>query len=351
MKSIARMSLEKGMVLADDITNYKGDVLLAKGTVVDEQVLKKLERHSVMCVDIMEEIDYASTHFEKIRLSDEFKNFEKTYREQMSVYRKLMSDFVNQGILFEPDRLNEIYDCIRVLAPSGPKLLDFLYNMLPDEDELTHTHCLNSALIAGVFADWMGMDSADKKELIQCGFLYDIGKLKLSDALLWKPDKLTELEYMQIKTHTLMGYSMLENLPVSEKVKRCALMHHERCDGSGYPSKLNWLQIDLYARYMAIIDTYEAMTSPRAYRESLTPLQVIANFEAQGHGTYDEELLRPFLRRLADSQIGLTVRLSDDTKWEVFIISPDLLSRPILKRGEELLNLREHPELKVIAIY
>ena len=77
MKSIARMSLENGMVLANDITNYKGDILLAKGTKVDENVIRKLERHSVMCVDVMEEIDYASTHFEKIRLSDEFNKFEK----------------------------------------------------------------------------------------------------------------------------------------------------------------------------------------------------------------------------------------------------------------------------------
>ena len=351
MKSVARMALEEGMVIAADVTNYRGDIIVPKGTTVNSGIIGKLERNSIICVDIMEKVDYATTHFEKIRLSESFKKFEEAYRSQMPVYKSMMSDFVSFGVPLKMEKLMEIHDTIRSCARSGETLLDYLYNMLPDEDELTHTHCLNSALIAGVFADWLSMEAAKRIELIQCGFLYDIGKLRLSNDILWKPGKLTELEFMQIKTHTLIGYNLLEKQPIPDCIKRCTLMHHERCDGTGYPSNLKKDQIDLYARYMSIIDTYEAMTSARSYRETLNPLQVIARFEADGYGKYDNELLRPILKRLADSQIGLTVRLNDDSKWEVFIINPSKLSRPILKKDDVLLNLHEHPELDIVAIY
>lgn len=352
MKSVARMALTEGMEIASDVINYRGDTIIPKGTVIDESVIAKLERNSVICVDIMEKVDYAITHFEKIRLSDAFKEFERTYMSHMPEYKSMMSDFVNFGVNLNIDKLMEIHDSIRSRAKNGTTLLDYLYNMLPDEDDLTHTHCLNSALIAGVFADWMALPDDKKAILIQCGFLYDIGKLKLSNDILWKPGKLTDLEFMQIKTHTVVGYSLLEKLEINDSVKLCALMHHERCDGTGYPSNLTREEIDLYARYISIIDSYEAMTSARSYRESLTPLQVIARFEEEGYNKYDVEILLPILKRIADSQIGLTVRLNDDSKWEVFIINPSRLSRPILKNEQnDLLNLIEHPEFDIIAIY
>lgn len=351
MKSIARMALTDGMEIATDVKNYRGDIIIPKGTIVDASIIAKLERNSIICVDIMEKVDYAITHFEKIRLSDNFKKFEEVYLGYMPEYKAMMSDFVHFGVNLDMNKLMEIHDSIRSYARNGEMLLDYLYNMLPDEDDLTHTHCLNSALIAGVFADWMALSADKRKELILCGFLYDIGKLKLSNDILWKPGKLTDLEFMQVKTHTIIGYTLLEKQPISDCFKNCALMHHERCDGTGYPSNLKKDKIELYARYMSIVDSYEAMTSARSYRESLTPLQVIARFESDGYQRYDEELLRPILKRLADSQIGFTVRLNDDTKWEVFIINPSKLSRPILKNGEDLLNLLEHPELDIIAIY
>lgn len=350
MKSMARVCLQNGMEIAADVTNYQGNVVVPKGTIIDDNVLGKLKRNGIVCVDIMEKIDYAASHFEKLRFSEGFRNFEMNYRRLMPIYKQMMFDFVHLGTPVSLPKLMEIHDTLRSCARTGENLIDYLYNMLPDEDELTHAHCLNSALIAGVFADWLSLNTVQRTELIQCGFLYDIGKLKLSNDLLWKPGKLTDLEFMQMKTHTLIGYHLLENQPIAECIKRCALMHHERCDGKGYPSSLKSSQIDIYAKYMSIIDAYEAMTSPRAYRESLTPLQVIARFEEEEF-KYDKELLRPLLKRLADSQIGLTVRLNDETKWEVFVINPAKLSRPILKNEEKLLNLCEHPELEIIAIY
>lgn len=194
-----------------------------------------------------------------------------------------------------------------------------------------------------------GLDSKTKEMLILCAYFYDIGKLTLPNDLLWKPGKLTPVEFEKIKTHTLVGFQMIQNFDLDVHIKKCILMHHEKCDGSGYPSHLKLDQIDLYARHIAIIDAYEAMTSPRSYRRSLTPFQVIANFEAAGYNKYDDSLLHPFLKRIADSQIGSSVRLSDETVWEVLFINPFKLSRPTLKRDMECLDLSTRPDLEIVS--
>lgn len=352
MKTIARMALKPGMVLGENVLNYKNELIFPIDTVVDELVIAKLARHSIMCVTVKEEIDYATTHFEKVRLSTEFKYFEVTYNDCMPIYRKLMTDFVEQKAPVRINRLMELYVKISSCAKNGEQLLDFLYNMLPSEDDMTHAHCLNSALIAGVFGTWLGLKKEDIFLLIQCAFFYDIGKLKLPHDLIWKPSKLTDLEFTQMKTHTMLGFDLLKDMEVSDHLLKATLQHHERCDGSGYPSKLRGDKIDIFAKYIAIIDSYEAMTSARTYRQSLNPFQVIANFEKSGFDKYDASIIRPILSHIAHTQIGFSVRLTDDTEAEIASINEKYLSRPVLrsKSGEQI-DLSVLPELDIAAIY
>lgn len=351
MKNVARMALENGMVIGEDVYSYKNKLIYSKNTVVDDSVVARLARYSIMCVSIMEDIDYATTHYEKVRLSSEFKTFELTYNNCMSIYRKLMKGFVEQGTPAKMGSLMELYVKISSRARGGEQLLDFLYNMLPSEDDMTYAHCLNSALIAGVFGTWLNLSKEDIFLLIQCAFFYDIGKLKLPQDLLWKSGKLTDLEFTKLKTHTMLGFDMLKDRDMDEHVLKATLMHHERCDGSGYPSKLRSDKIDIFAKYIAIIDAYEAMTSARTYRVSLNPFQVIANFEKDGYVKFDEEILRPILSHIAATQIGFTVRLTNDVEAEIVQINEAHLTRPLLQAGDEMIDLVKEPDLDIAAIY
>jgi HD-GYP domain-containing protein (c-di-GMP phosphodiesterase class II) len=351
MKTVARMALKNGMVIGEDVYGYHNDLIYPKDTVIDEKVIAKLARHSIMCVSIKEEIDYATTHFEKVRLSTEFKYFEFTYNDRMPVFRKIMTDFVENNVPIRMNRLMELYVKLSSCARNGEQLLDFLYNMLPSEDDMTHAHCLNSALIAGVFGTWLALSKEDIFLLIQCGFFYDIGKLKLPQELLWKPGKLSDLEFTKLKTHTMLGFNLLKDQNLSEHVLKATLMHHERCDGSGYPSKLRGNQIDVFAKHIAIIDAYEAMTSARTYRQSLNPFQVIANFERDGYVKYEEAILRPILTHIATTQLGFNVRLDNDKEAQIMQINEKYLSRPLLKSGDQIINLAEEPDLNIVSIY
>lgn len=350
MKTVASVALVPGLELGENVYSNHDELLIPSDTVLTEALIHKLTRHNIVCVSVKEAIDYARTHFERVRFSNSFQNFEQVYNKCMVSYRQIMLDFVENGIAPDMDALMAIYHEIRSCAHTGEQLLDYLYNMLPQEDEMTHAHCLNSALIAGVFGIWLGLSDEDIDILIQSGFFYDIGKLKLPDKLLWKPGRLNDFEYNWVKTHTTIGYDMIKGLNLNEHVLNATLMHHERCDGSGYPKKLTGDQIDLFALYMGIIDSYEAMTSARSYRPTLIPFQVIENFERTGYEKYASGIIIPIMEHIANTQLGMTVRLNDDRVADVLLTNRNALTRPLIKCGDELIDLAKHPEYQIIAV-
>lgn len=348
MKTITKMELTPGMILSEPIVD-QGKVLFEMGTTIDKRIIDRLNRHaSILCVTVFEDIDLATTHFEKIRFDENFKAFENAYVAQLNLYKTTLKSFLYTGRKPSDSILLGIYNNLYSHIPSGGALLDYLYNMSPNEDELTYTHSLNVALLAGTFADWLNMSEEDKNTLILCGFYYDIGKLRLPYEILWKPDKLTNEEYELVKNHTTIGYMMVCNLDLNEHVKNAVIMHHERLDGSGYPYHITGANIDIFARYIAIADSYIAMASPRAHRSAFTPLQILAKLE-KSLRSYDVELLLPLMSRIAHAQIGTHIQLSDDSVWEVLVITADKLSRPILKNeNNEFLDLSERPDLEII---
>ncbi len=349
MKSVARMELQPGMTLGEDVT-YQDTTLFCAGTVLTQNIIDRLKRYSIMCVTVMEDIDLAVTHYQRLRCLGDFKAFEQKHAQSLARYKQLILNFANSGAPIPSGALLDIYQEMRSTYASGAVLLDYLYNLIPNEDELTFNHCLNSALLAGVFAEWGDMPEAEQTNLILCGFYYDIGKIKLPYELLWKPDRLTQTEFEIVKNHPALGWAMLGNTGLDPRIQEAVLMHHERMDGSGYPMQLKGSEINHYARYIGLIDTYIAMASPRPHRSALTPLQILGHLESD-MAKYDAALLMPLMRRIADAQIGFCVQLSDESVWEVLIIHPDRLSRPILKNEDsQILNLKERPDLEILKM-
>ena len=105
-------------------------------------------------------------------------------------------------------------------------------------------------------------------ELVLAGNLHDIGKIAMPEEILHKPSKLTDEEYEVIKTHTEIGYRILNAVKKYDKIALATLHHHERYDGKGYPRGLKGEDIPLYSRIISVVDAYEAMTSDRVYRKA-----------------------------------------------------------------------------------
>jgi HD-GYP domain len=351
MKNIARMALEPGMVIGADILTKSGELLIADGTKVDPNVINKLTRHRIILVPIKEEVDFAKTHFEKVRLSKGFTDFEEAYLSSMPLYKEMMNQLVHEGIPFRTFKLMYLYHNVFNRVEPKDLLIDYLYSMTPTEDDLTYAHCFNSALIAGLFASWLSLSKEDTDKLVQCAFIYDVGKLKLPNELIWKAGKLTDIEFEKIKTHTILGFQMIQDMPLDPAILKATLTHHERYDGTGYPSRLHDKQIDIFSRYIAIIDAYEAMTAVRTYRQAKTPFEIIEIFENDAQ-KYDLDILDPILRNLAAHTIGLNIKLSDDQIVEIVMINKNLLTRPTVKTKKgDLIDLAERIDLDIIGIY
>ena len=332
MKTVATIELEPGMVTGEDAVDYNGYVVVHADKTLTSIDIKRLNRHQIMAVVIKERVDFATTHYERVRVSDEFQRFEEQYDKYFAVYKTLLMNYVLYQKPFRMEDLMKVYENIVPYAATPELLLDYLYNMTPSEDDMTHRHCLNSALIAGVFGKWLELSDTDLDILIQTGFVYDIGKLRIPDKILWKTGKLDDHERNLLRKHPKMGYDMVSRLAVNVHIPLATLQHHERNDGSGYPDNLKADAIDPFAKYIAIVDTYEAMSSPRVYRESMHPFQIIANYEQnRGYERYDAQALRTILTNLANTQMGLKVRLSGERIGEIVYINEQDLTHPTVK--------------------
>jgi putative nucleotidyltransferase with HDIG domain len=219
-----------------------------------------------------------------------------------------------------------------------------------DYDDLTYAHCMNVALICHVFAGWMHFSPEDVEIATLSGMFHDIGKLAIPDHIIKKPDKLTDEEYSIIKQHTIEGYQILQNQDIDEHVKNAALMHHERCDGSGYPFGLTGNKIDKFAKLVSIADVYDAMTAARVYRGPLCPFSVIEIFEKEGLQRYESEYILCFLENVVMTYINNRVRLSNGLVGDIVFINRQQFSRPMVKCGDEFFDLSKDKSLSIVEI-
>ena len=133
MKSAARMALKSGMILGEDVI-YQDNILYAKDTVLTDAIIERLNRYSIMCVTVMEDIDFAKTHFERVRYKDDFKLFEKKHTQNLFLYKKLIGTFLATGQLVRPELLLAIHNDLASTYSGGSELLDFLYNLMPKNE-------------------------------------------------------------------------------------------------------------------------------------------------------------------------------------------------------------------------
>jgi putative two-component system response regulator len=136
-------------------------------------------------------------------------------------------------------------------------------------DSTTGGHCQRLAGYASALGQALGLDEDDVSALARGGFLHDIGKVGIPDAVLLKPGPLTAEEYELIKQHTVIGDRLCGEVRWLRKVRPIVRHHHERLDGSGYPDGLRGDAIPLLAQIMSIVDIFDALTSTRPYRAAM----------------------------------------------------------------------------------
>lgn len=170
-----------------------------------------------------------------------------------------------------------------------------LVSAVEAKDEYTCGHSERVALYAKRLAEQVGYSEEDCELLYLTGLLHDVGKIAINDAILNKPDRLTDEEFAEIQRHPEEGWNILQGLDQLNYVLPGVLHHHERIDGKGYPDGLTETKIPLDGRILAVADAYDAMTSNRAYRTGM-PHEKAIGILRDGAGTqWDSEAIHAFL--------------------------------------------------------
>jgi HD-GYP domain-containing protein (c-di-GMP phosphodiesterase class II) len=143
--------------------------------------------------------------------------------------------------------------------------------------------------------------------------LHDIGKMRVPDHILNKPDKLTDPEFLIMKSHVVLGLETLRETPgISRTVIQVAGEHHERFGGSGYPEQLSGGEISQLGRMAAIVDVYDAITSNRIYHKGMEPPAALTKLFEWSEQHFDPELVQHFIQAIGIYPVGSLVRLASN---------------------------------------
>ncbi|MGV8899297.1 MAG: HD-GYP domain-containing protein [Burkholderiaceae bacterium] len=205
-------------------------------------------------------------------------------------------------------------------------------------DPYTGGHLWRVSRYARLLAESAGFGNADAARIGLGGFLHDLGKVGVPDAILRKPDRLTDEEYAVIKTHPDIGLRMLSGHPLSALVSDAVLLHHERPDGLGYPRGLAGDAIPDMARIVGICDAFDAMTSHRPYRAGMPRDQAIAIIREFRATQFDSHFADIFIALGEAGRLDHVLGHSDDgiPLQTCPMCGPTLVLRPEHKEGDHI---------------
>lgn len=165
-------------------------------------------------------------------------------------------------------------------------------------DKHANEHSKRVAELAESIAEEMGLPQDEVNLIYQAGIVHDIGKISISPDVLNKSDRLTADEFAMIKEHPRIGADLISPVSIFKRLVPAVLHHHERLDGSGYPEGLTGDVIPMYARIIAVADTFDAMTCCRAYRDARDRQEALDELLRDSGIKYDAAVVQAFIRTL-----------------------------------------------------
>jgi putative nucleotidyltransferase with HDIG domain len=193
-------------------------------------------------------------------------------------------------------RTEELDSALRSSEGAYHLTLKALVTALETRDLETHGHSERVVNFSLRLGRELGLDAEQMRSLEFGSLLHDIGKIGVPDAILRKPAKLTEEEWVRMREHPLHGQKILRGIEFLEGAAKVVAQHHEKWDGSGYPLGLRGAQIDLNARIFAVADAFDAITSDRVYRAGRSYDEALAELDAFAGRQFDPRIVEAFRR-------------------------------------------------------
>ncbi|HYN91390.1 MAG TPA: HD-GYP domain-containing protein, partial [Thermoleophilaceae bacterium] len=192
-------------------------------------------------------------------------------------------------------------------AYRGTTLL--LSDVLEADDEYTGLHSHGVVSLSVAVADAMGLGSAERRDVEFGALLHDVGKIAVPKEIINEPGPLTDDEWFVIKTHTIEGQRMLDQVGgLLSRVGRIVRSSHEKWDGSGYPDGLTGHEIPVGAAIVSCCDAFNAMTTDRSYRAAMSVDEAIGEVEVNAGTQFSPAVVRALLRVLREDPLTAGAR-------------------------------------------
>ncbi|PZD94662.1 metal-dependent phosphohydrolase [Paenibacillus sambharensis] len=330
MRRVHISAVSPGDKLARPILRENGNVLLGSGVELSSRFIQRLE---TMGIDI---VYIEDKHTEDI-IPEEVIRDETRKNAVDSIYKTvntLMEQPTTRGRAVAPEMGRTFRNVFGQIIQDLLSRKDVMINLtsIHVTDAYLFNHSVNVAILAGIMGIAKGYNRNQIEELGIGALLFDIGMTKVPQELLSKNTPLTLEERAVVERHTVDGFDMLRtHHDISLLSAHCALQHHERYDGTGYPRGLKGEEIHEYAQIVAIADVYDALTSPRTYRNRYTPSEAIEYLFAAGNSYFNLELIRLFCRHISIYPVATTVLLNTGQVGVVSANNPLAVHRPTVR--------------------
>ncbi len=385
VKQLFLKDLKPGMVLAQPLVSGKGSIVVEAGTLLTEFVIGTLqdsgymqsvlpegtnydevtvtvfeeEPHGALTVEDLSHVRAKETEEEQKKSDSSMESlldpeYVKAYDIVMDMLRKLLNpkqvgrgiDLDAIGQLIADRQLDKLCDGARAVAQ--------IHNMNREGSYLLH-HSLHVAILAGLMGRWLHWPREYRERLLLAGLLHDVGKLKISDDILNKPGRLTSSEMDIVRHHSAYSAEILAKCGLAGEADIMAgvLQHHERGDGSGYPSGIKKDIISPFGKILAILDIYDAMAANRAYAHKVSPFEIFDRLNADMmEDKIDAEYGVLFVKKICHALTGSWLRLTNGEKAKIVYIDQSRThSLPIVETPDgKFYDLAHDGKVKIVEL-
>lgn len=319
-----------GMKLGKKIYNNDGLTLLNEGVELSANLLRRLVEHGIDYIYISD--PRTDDIVIKDLISDETRAQAVSGIKQS--FRKMMEEHIQRKTVGSVQVAKVFRNMLSMILDdlSGHQDAMIMLTNMNTMDDYLYQHSLNVC----IYSTMLGMASGySREELMTLGLgalLHDIGKTRIPLDILRKNGRLTDEEFAVIKKHAEYGYQFLKDEPnIPLLSAHCAFQHHERLDGSGYPRGIQGSEIHDYAKWIGLVDSYDAMTTNRVYRKAMLPHQAMEILYT-GTGTlYEKSKIELFRDKIAIYPMGVTVTLNTGEIGVVSSLNASMPQRPVVR--------------------
>ena len=255
---------------------------------------------------------------------------DETQKEAMKIIHYTINNVKMGKVVDDKEVKKLIKNMVEEIIANQDAMLNLI--KIKSHDEYTFSHSVNVCMIATLIGARQQLPLDTLEELAFGAMLQDLGKIRVSDEILFKLGRLNKTEIDEIRKHPVYSLQILsENDRIGELPKKIAYQHHERWHGQGYPQGISGDDIELLARITAIADVYDALTTDRPYRKKFLPYDAVRLIVSRADDEFHADTVRAFVESVSIYPLGSLVKLNTEEIGMIIKINRKAIVRPTIR--------------------